>query len=154
MNSCGTLTLFDYRGKQVYTKCDLCRQKHAFDGDWLTEQYGDLEMPSLLKPLGLMLECPRVDNTYSDRCRLVYGEESRETPKPVVEQRQIIRIADLAENEGLIVICQGCGRKRDLARWSVVANFGGGTEIGSLEPRMKCLCGHKGARIEIGRMKR
>ncbi len=26
------------------------------------------------------------------------------------------------------LICQGCGTKRDLTRWSMMANFGGGTE--------------------------
>lgn len=154
MNSYGTLTLFDFRGEKVRTTCDVCREKHTFDSDWLIEKHGNADLPGLLKTLAIMLECPRVENTYSDRCMLHYGDGSAQPSKPIVEERTIATIGDLAESEGLIVICQGCGRKRDMARWALVARFGGGTKIKSLEPRMKCLCGHKGARIEIGRMKR
>ena len=154
MNSYGTRTLFDFRGQQVLTTCDVCREKHSFDGDWLIENHGDADMPGLLKTLAAMLECSRIENTYSDRCMLHYGEGSVRQPKPAADERAVTTIGDLAENEELIVICPGCGRKRDMARWALMARFGGGTEIKSLEPRLRCLCGHKGARLEIGRMKR
>jgi hypothetical protein len=154
MNSFGTLTLFDFRGRQVETECDVCQQKNTFDGDWLIDKCGDEDMPGLLKTLATMLECRRVENTYSDRCSLRYAASSRQPPAPAVERQPITKLSDLAENEGLIARCLGCGRKRDLARWALIGRFGGGTEIKPLELRMRCLCGHKGARLTVGRMKR
>ncbi|NTI80480.1 hypothetical protein [Rhizobium rhizogenes] len=155
MNSYGTQTLFDFRGRQVETECDVCQQKHTFDGDWLIDKCGDEDMPGLLKTLATMLECPRVENVYKDRCMLHYGAGSRPEPAPEVERPPITKLlSDLAENEGLIARCQGCGRKRDLARWALIGRFGGGTEIKPLESRMRCLCGHRGARLTVGRMKR
>lgn len=154
MNSYGTLTLFDFRGRQVETECDVCQQKHTFDGDWLIDKRGDEDMPGLLKTLATMLECPRVENAYKDRCMLRYAAGSRPPPAPEVERPPITKLSDLAENEGLIARCQGCGRKRDLARWALVGRFGGGTEIKTLESRMRCLCGHRGASLMVGRMKR
>ncbi|NTF67992.1 hypothetical protein [Rhizobium rhizogenes] len=155
MNSFGTKTLFDFRGRQVETECDVCQQKHAFDGDWLIDKHGDEDMPGLLKTLATMLECPRIENVYKDRCMLHYGAASRAAPAPTVERPPITKLlSDLAENEGLIARCQGCGRKRDLARWALIGRFGGGTEIKPLESRMRCLCGHKGASLMVGRMKR
>ncbi|NTG73322.1 hypothetical protein G6M02_08270 [Agrobacterium rhizogenes] len=155
MNSFGTLTLFDFRGRQVETECDICQQKHTFDGDWLIDKRGDEDMPGLLKTLATMLECPRVENVYKDRCMLRYTAGYQQPPAPDVVRPPITKLlSDLAENEGLIARCQGCGRKRDLARWALIGRFGGGTEIKHLESRMRCLCGHKGASLTVGRMKR
>ncbi|NTG00187.1 hypothetical protein G6L30_08640 [Agrobacterium rhizogenes] len=85
MNSYGTLTLFDFRGKKVQTKCDVCQQKQTFEGDWLIEKRGNEDMPGMLKVLARMLECPRVENVYKDRCMLHYAAESRPSPLPAVE---------------------------------------------------------------------
>ncbi len=82
MNSCGTLTLSDFIGRQVETTCDKCRNKHTFDGDWLFEKHGDLEMPSVLFDLAKIIQCERIGNRYADRCALVYADGSRARQEP------------------------------------------------------------------------
>ncbi|EJB02862.1 hypothetical protein Rleg9DRAFT_1676 [Rhizobium leguminosarum bv. trifolii WSM597] len=155
--------LKSYAGKRVGVICEECEILKFFEGDALIAKHGNVPMPTLLETLAKEnLGCQRTENKYYERCKLTYHHSPEEWArrrgyvKPEDARKDDRAIGELAEWEGMVAFCGDpkCKRKQPLDRWALQKRLGKHTKISTIGPRLKCKCGHRGARIVIGYVSR
>jgi hypothetical protein len=66
--------LSDYWGKKLSVTCEKCGIKKRYDINALLEKAGDHCMPDLRHVMARALNCPNVENVYSDICQIRLNE--------------------------------------------------------------------------------
>ncbi|NTG94241.1 hypothetical protein [Rhizobium rhizogenes] len=74
--------LSDHAGGKVIVTCPTCGMRRQYDVNAMLEKIEDRPMPSLLAVIARAEGCERVDNLYSDRCKLHYDLEAMRLSKP------------------------------------------------------------------------
>jgi hypothetical protein len=68
-------TLSDFLVPTLSIECEPCGRAGRYTVAKLIEKYGDARLPELLDVLA---DCPKAKSfSFRDRCRVVYGEDSR-----------------------------------------------------------------------------
>lgn len=149
-----------HRGKKIGVICEQCELLKFFEGEELFAKHGNYHVPSLRSVLAAELGCKRTENSFYDRCQLTFyythdeWAELNGYKRPDPPKGTMRAIGELEEWEGLIAICPGCRTQRTLDHRALRKRLGKSTVIASIEPRLKCQCGRRGARIVIGHMSR
>jgi hypothetical protein len=72
-----------FQGRKIEVECPACGMVRQYDGDAMIhrvrETLGmrDITMPHLLSVIARAEGCSRVENTWYDRCGLIYSPGSR-----------------------------------------------------------------------------
>ncbi|MBY4613640.1 hypothetical protein [Rhizobium redzepovicii] len=155
--------LKSHAGKRVGVICEDCEILKFFEGDALIAKHGNVPLPTLLETIAKEdLGCQRIENKYYERCKLTYHHSPEEWArrrgyvKPEDARKDDRAIGELAEWEGMVAFCGDpkCKRKQPLDRWALQKRLGKHAKISTIGPRLKCKCGHRGARIVIGYVSR
>ncbi len=68
--------LSDYAGRKICVVCPNCGMTRRYDADAMLRRIEDQPMPSILPKIARAEGCKKVDNVYSDRCRLHFDIEA------------------------------------------------------------------------------
>jgi hypothetical protein len=147
MNSLGTRTLTDYRGRHLVVACEDCELLKKIEADGLIAKHGDLDLPSLLLHIALEFDCQRIDNRFSARCQLHYHQSQSEAAASAVQASaaQSMRFSDLQEWHRLYAGCRGCGRRVPIDRWKLQRRLGKDAQLSEAAAYLICKkCSAKG----------